>query len=47
MILELFTGMSRPPHYHKLKTQSFYSRSGGCGFQLNDLPESEEIKGLK
>jgi mannose-6-phosphate isomerase-like protein (cupin superfamily) len=43
-ILEIRKGKKLSLHYHKLKTESFYLRSGRLIIRIKDSPESTEIE---
>ncbi len=42
-ILEIRKGRRCSLHYHKLKTESFYLRSGRLKVRIKDSPESEQL----
>jgi mannose-6-phosphate isomerase-like protein (cupin superfamily) len=45
-ILEILKGKRSSLHYHKLKTESFYLRSGRLKLRIKESPDATEIEEL-
>jgi mannose-6-phosphate isomerase-like protein (cupin superfamily) len=43
-ILEIMQGRKCSLHYHKLKTKSFYLRTGCLRIRVKELPESDDVE---
>ncbi len=43
-ILEIRQGRKCSLHYHKLKTESFYLRTGSLRIRVKELPESDDVE---